>query len=139
MPQPGAPSPTRWRPCGAGQGVESSIMSDCLFCQIASGKIPAKIVHQDEDTVAFEDINPQAPFHVLVVPRRHIATVNDLTRDDDQVTGKLLRVAAALARERGCAETGYRTTVNTNADGGQLVFHVHLHVMGGRRMEWPPG
>lgn len=114
-------------------------MTDCLFCKIAEGKIPARIVHQDEDTVAFEDINPQAPFHVLVVPRRHVATLNDLVREDDRVMGKLLRVAASLAREKGCAESGYRVLMNTNAEGGQVVFHVHMHVMGGRQMGWPPG
>jgi histidine triad (HIT) family protein len=114
-------------------------MSDCLFCKIAEGKIPARLVHQDQDTVAFEDINPQAPFHVLVVPRRHVATLNDLTRDDDQVMGKLFRVAATLAKEGGCAESGYRVLMNTNAEGGQVVFHVHMHVMGGRQMGWPPG
>jgi histidine triad (HIT) family protein len=114
-------------------------MTDCLFCKIAAGTIPARLVHQDQDTVAFEDINPQAPFHVLVVPRRHVATLNDLTRDDDQLMGKLFRVAATLAREKGCAESGYRVLMNTNAEGGQVVFHVHMHVMGGRQMRWPPG
>jgi len=114
-------------------------MPDCLFCKIAEGTIPARLVHQDKDTVAFEDINPQAPFHVLVVPRRHVATLNDLTRDDDQVMGKLFRVAATLAKEKGCAESGYRVLLNTNAEGGQVVFHVHMHVMGGRQMAWPPG
>ena len=114
-------------------------MPDCLFCKIAEGTIPARLVHQDKDTVAFEDINPQAPFHVLVVPRRHVATLNDLTRDDDPVMGKLFRVAATLAKEKGCAESGYRVLLNTNAEGGQVVFHVHMHVMGGRQMAWPPG
>lgn len=114
-------------------------MSDCLFCKIAQGKIPARIVHQDEDTVAFEDIEPQAPFHVLVIPRQHLATLNDLGREHDGVLGKLLRVAATLAREKGYAEKGWRAVVNTNREGGQLVFHVHLHVLGGRQMGWPPG
>ena len=114
-------------------------MPDCLFCKIAEGTIPARLVHQDKDTVAFEDINPQAPFHVLVVPRRHVATLNDLTRDDDQVMGKLFRVAATLAKEKGCAESGYRVLLNTNAEGGQVVIHVHKHVMGWRQMAWPPG
>jgi histidine triad (HIT) family protein len=112
---------------------------DCLFCKIAQGKIPAKLVHQDEDVVAFEDINPQAPVHVLVIPRKHIPTLNDLSPEDDALAGKLFRVAAALAKERGIAERGWRATVNVNKDANQLVFHVHLHLMGGRGFEWPPG
>ncbi len=115
-------------------------MSDCLFCKIASGKIPAKLVHQDDDTVAFEDINPQAPMHVLVIPRQHVAaTMNDLTPAQDQVMGKLFRVAAAIAKERGVAESGWRAVMNANRDAGQTVFHVHLHVLGGRPFSWPPG
>jgi histidine triad (HIT) family protein len=114
-------------------------MSDCIFCKIAEGKIPARIVHQDADTVAFEDIEPQAPFHVLVIPRAHLPTVNDLGRHDDAIMGKLFRVAATLAGERGFAERGFRTVVNTNREGGQVVFHVHMHVLAGRQMGWPPG
>ena len=114
-------------------------MADCLFCKIAEGKIPAKIVHQDKDTVAFEDINPQAPLHVLIIPRAHVPTMNDLTRDHDGVMGKLVRVAAILAKEKGVAESGWRAVMNANADAGQTVFHVHLHVLGGRQMNWPPG
>ena len=114
-------------------------MADCLFCKIAQGKIPARVVHQDEDTVAFEDINPQAPLHVLVIPRQHVPTMNDLGPEHDEVMGKLFRVAAILAKERGVAESGWRAVMNTNRQGGQLVFHVHLHVLGGRQMLWPPG
>ncbi len=114
-------------------------MSDCLFCRIVAGRIPAKIVHQDPDVVAFEDIEPQAPLHVLVVPRRHIATANDVAPADEALIGKLLRVGAAVAKERGVDAQGWRAVLNTNGDGGQLVFHVHLHVLGGRRMGWPPG
>lgn len=114
-------------------------MSDCIFCKIAEGKIPAKVVHQDEDTVAFEDIEPQAPFHVLVIPRAHLATLNDLGPQQDALLGKLFRVAATLAAERGYAGRGFRTVVNTNREGGQVVFHVHMHVLGGRQMTWPPG
>ena len=114
-------------------------MPDCLFCQIAAGQIPARIVHQDEDTVAFEDIDPQAPVHLLVVPRKHVATLNDLAPEDDALAGKLLRVAAALARQRGIAQRGWRAVVNVNADAHQLVFHDHLHLMGGRALGWPPG
>jgi histidine triad (HIT) family protein len=115
-------------------------MPDCLFCKIVAGKIPAKLVHQDEDTVAFEDINPQAPLHVLVIPRQHVAsTMNELTPAQDQVMGKLYRVAAAIAKERGVAESGWRAVMNANRDAGQTVFHVHLHVLGGRPFSWPPG
>jgi histidine triad (HIT) family protein len=114
-------------------------MADCLFCRIVAGELPAKIVHQDADTVAFEDIDPQAPVHLLVVPRRHVATLNDLSPADDAVMGKLLRVAAALAKERGIAERGWRAALNVNRDAHQLVFHVHLHVLGGRTFGWPPG
>lgn len=114
-------------------------MSDCLFCKIVEGKIPAKIVREDADTVAFEDIQPQAPQHVLVVPRKHIASANELGPEDEAIVGKLLRAAAAVARERGVADSGWRAVINTNAEGGQVVFHLHLHVLGGRRMRWPPG
>jgi histidine triad (HIT) family protein len=114
-------------------------MAECLFCKIVEGKIPAKIVHQDGDTVAFEDINPQAPLHVLVVPRRHVPTMNDLGAEHDAVVGKLFRVAASLAKERGVSESGWRAVMNANADAGQTVFHVHLHVLGGRQFAWPPG
>jgi histidine triad (HIT) family protein len=115
------------------------IMSDCLFCKIVAGQIPGAIVHQDDRVVAFKDINAQAPMHVLVVPRRHIATLNDLTPEDDGLVGEMLRRAAALAREHGHADRGYRTVFNCNADAGQTVFHIHLHVLGGRSFTWPPG
>jgi histidine triad (HIT) family protein len=114
-------------------------MPDCLFCKIASGQIPAKVVHQDEDTVAFVDKNPQAPTHLLVVPRKHIPTLNDLAPEDDALMGKLYRTAARLAKERGIAEPGWRTVMNANRDAGQTVFHIHLHLLGGRMMTWPPG
>ena len=114
-------------------------MSDCLFCKIIDRKIPSKVVHKDEDTFAFEDINPQAPTHVLVIPRRHVPTANDLTPGDDALVGKLHRVAAKIAADRGFAQEGYRTVVNTNRGAGQTVFHVHLHLLGGRPMTWPPG
>jgi histidine triad (HIT) family protein len=114
-------------------------MTDCLFCKIADGRIPAGLLHQDAEVVAFEDIDPQAPFHALVIPRLHLARLGDLAPEHDALVGKLLRVAAQLARARGVDEPGYRVVVNTNADGGQVVFHLHLHVLGGRRMGWPPG
>lgn len=114
-------------------------MADCLFCKIVAGEIPAAVVYQDDRVTAFNDINPQAPMHVLVVPRRHIATLNALTEADDELVGVMLRRAAALAAERGYAERGYRTVFNCQAEAGQTVFHIHLHVLAGRRLTWPPG
>jgi histidine triad (HIT) family protein len=111
----------------------------CLFCRVASGEIPASIVYQDDRLIAVDDINPQAPMHVLVIPRTHIATLNDLGAGHDAVVGEMVRRGAAIARERGYAEGGYRTVFNCNADAGQTVFHIHLHVIGGRRLGWPPG
>ena len=114
-------------------------MLDCLFCRIVAGHIPAALVHQDDFLVAFNDINPQAPTHILVVPRRHIASLNDLTEEEDAIVGRIVRQGAALARTAGLEQRGYRTVFNCNADAGQTVFHIHLHVLGGRRMSWPPG
>ena len=114
-------------------------MTDCLFCRIVRKEIPSSLVHEDDEVVAFRDINPQAPMHLLVVPVRHVGTLNDLSRDDDDLVGEMVRRAAALAKEHGYAERGYRTVFNCNADAGQTVFHIHLHVIGGRRMGWPPG
>jgi histidine triad (HIT) family protein len=114
-------------------------MRDCLFCRIIAGDIKGAIVYQDENVVALEDINPQAPMHLLIVPRRHISTLNDLSTADDGLVGEMTRRAAALAKERGYADRGYRTVFNCNADAGQTVFHIHLHVLSGRRLTWPPG
>ncbi|HZZ86258.1 MAG TPA: histidine triad nucleotide-binding protein [Anaeromyxobacteraceae bacterium] len=114
-------------------------MSDCLFCKIAAKQLPAKVVHEDADTVAFEDINPQAPTHVVVVPRKHVATLNDLGPEDEATIGKLHRVAAKIAKERGLAERGWRAVMNCNREAGQTVFHLHLHLLGGRTFGWPPG
>ena len=114
-------------------------MTDCLFCKIIAGQIPASIVYQDDRVVAFKDINPQAPTHVLVVPRRHIASLNDLTDEDDQIVGEVVRRAAAIAKTKGISESGFRTVFNTNREAGQTVFHIHLHLIGGRTMHWPPG
>ena len=114
-------------------------MADCLFCKIAAKQLPARIVREDADTVAFEDLNPQAPTHVLVVPRKHVATLNDLGPEDEALVGKLFRAGAAIAAERGIAAPGWRAVMNANADAGQTVFHIHLHVLGGRAMRWPPG
>ena len=114
-------------------------MADCLFCKIIEGTIPGAIVYQDERVVAFKDINPQAPMHVLVVPRRHIPTTNDLTPQDDGLVGEMVRRAAAIAAAHCPAARGDSTVFNCNADAGQTVFHIHLHVLGGRKLGWPPG
>ena len=114
-------------------------MTDCLFCKIVARQIPASIVYEDDRIVAFNDINPQAPTHVLVVPKRHIATLNELSPEDDQIVGELVRRAAAIAKERGISAGGFRTVFNTNREAGQTVFHIHLHLLGGRTMHWPPG
>lgn len=111
----------------------------CLFCRIVAGEIPATKIYEDEQLIAFNDINPQAPMHVLVVPRSHVATLNDLDAAHDGLIGGMVRRAAALAAERGFAESGYRTVFNCNAAAGQTVFHLHLHVLGGRSLGWPPG
>jgi histidine triad (HIT) family protein len=114
-------------------------VSDCLFCKIIKGQVAGTIVYQDDRVVAFKDINPQAPMHVLVVPRRHMASLNELTADDDGIVGEMVRRGAALAKAAGYADRGYRSVLNTNADAGQTVFHIHLHVLGGRTLTWPPG
>ena len=114
-------------------------MSDCLFCKIVRSEIPASIVYQDDHLIAFDDINPQAPTHVLIVPKRHVSTLNDLNAADDQLVGEMVRRAAAIASERGISAGGYRTVFNTNREAGQTVFHIHLHLIGGRPMQWPPG
>jgi len=114
-------------------------MSDCLFCKIASKEIPARIVDEDAETLTFEDIDPQAPVHLLVIPRKHIPTGNDLGPEDEALVGKLFRAAGRIARAKGFAESGWRAVMNVNRDAIQLVFHVHLHVMAGRQMQWPPG
>lgn len=112
---------------------------DCLFCKISKGEIPAKIIHQDEKIVAFDDINPQAPHHKLIIPRQHIATINDLKPEDNELIGSMINVAKNLASKLNIADEGYRLVFNCNAGGGQVVFHIHLHLLGGRRMHWPPG
>ena len=111
----------------------------CLFCRIVSGEIPASKVYEDADVLAFNDINPQAPLHVLVIPKRHISTTNDLSPQDDALIGTLVRRAAAIAREKGYADRGYRSVLNCNAEAGQTVFHIHLHLLAGRGLGWPPG
>jgi len=114
-------------------------MADCLFCKIAAGQIPSTKLYEDDTVFAFKDINPQAPLHALVIPREHIASLNELGAGHDAMAGAMLRCAVRLAKEHGCAERGYRTVFNTNADAGQSVFHIHLHVLGGRGLAWPPG
>lgn len=114
-------------------------MSDCLFCRIVAGAVPSTRIYEDDEIVAIADIDPQAPLHALVIPRRHIATLNDLAPQDDELIGKMIRRAAAIAKEKGLAERGYRTIFNCNREAQQSVFHIHLHVLGGRRFRWPPG
>jgi len=119
--------------------LRSNIMSDCLFCKMIAGDIPVNTVFEDDLVLAFRDINPQAPTHVLVIPKKHISTLNDLSNEDAETVGRLFLGAKAIARQEGVDEAGYRTVLNCNADAGQTVFHIHLHVLGGRRMTWPPG
>jgi len=112
---------------------------NCLFCKIINREIPSSIVYEDDRLLAFNDINPQAPTHVLVIPKKHVESLNDLQPGDDRLVGELVRRAAAIAKERGISASGFRTVFNTNRDAGQTVFHVHLHLLGGRSMAWPPG
>jgi histidine triad (HIT) family protein len=111
----------------------------CLFCRIIAGEIPGKFLHEDDRLVVLQDVNPQAPLHALVIPRKHIATLNDLSPDDDGLIAAMVRQAADVAREHGVADAGYRAVFNCNREAGQTVFHLHLHVLGGRPMAWPPG
>jgi histidine triad (HIT) family protein len=114
-------------------------MADCLFCKIIAREIPATILYEDDRVVVIQDVNPQAPLHVLILPRKHIATLNELTPIDDTLIGEMTRRAGTVARERGFHERGYRTVFNCNRDAGQTVSHVHLHLLAGRSMSWPPG
>jgi len=114
-------------------------VDDCLFCKILSGDIPAELVYESDTAVAFRDINPQAPTHVLVIPRKHIATINDLDQEDETIVGSLYTAAREIAAREGIAEDGYRAVMNCNEGAGQSVFHIHLHVIGGRQLGWPPG
>jgi histidine triad (HIT) family protein len=112
---------------------------DCLFCKIIDGSIPATMAYQDDQVIAFDDINPQAPYHKLIVPRKHIATLNDLQQEDGALIGHMVQTAKKLAAELKLADDGYRIVMNCNAGAGQTVFHIHLHMLGGRQMKWPPG
>lgn len=111
----------------------------CLFCKIVKEEVPAKIVYRDDSVLAFEDIHPQAPVHILIIPKKHIATLNALTSEDNQLVGALIQRAKILAKELNIAEEGYRLVFNCNQGAGQTVFHIHLHLLGGRQFSWPPG
>ena len=114
-------------------------MSDCLFCGIVDGKVKANLVYQDDSIVAFKDVAPKAPVHILIIPRQHLVSVSVIAEADHALIGQIFQVAAKLAREQGIADSGYRVVVNSGADAGQSVFHLHYHLLGGRRMSWPPG
>lgn len=113
--------------------------SDCLFCKIANKEIKSEIVYEDDEVVAFKDINPKAPVHLLFIPKRHVSSMNEITEDDANILGKILMRIKDVAREQGIDEGGYRTIINCNKDAGQEVFHVHVHLLGGRKFAWPPG
>ena len=112
---------------------------DCLFCKILKGDIPADIVYESDSAIAFRDVNPQAPTHVLIIPRKHVATINDLNEEDQEIVGSLYLAAKDIARAEGLSDEGYRAVMNCNEGAGQSVFHIHLHVLGGRALSWPPG
>lgn len=112
---------------------------ECLFCKIVAGQVPATIIFEDEEVMAFRDISPQSPTHILVIPKKHISTINDVHDEDEALLGHLVIVAKKLASQLGLSEKGYRLVFNINEDGGQTVYHIHLHMLGGRRMTWPPG
>ena len=114
-------------------------MDTCIFCQIAAGTLPTELIYQDQHVVGFRDLSPQAPVHCLIIPRKHIATINDLQPEDQHLMGHLYQAAKQIAEQEGIQETGYRTVMNCNEGGGQSVYHIHLHLLGGRRMQWPPG
>jgi len=114
-------------------------MEDCLFCKIITGDIPADKVYETDKILAFRDINPQAPIHILIIPKIHLSTLNDIEPQHGEVVGELVRTASEIAKKEGIAEVGYRTTFNCNEAGGQTVYHIHLHLLGGRTFSWPPG
>ena len=114
-------------------------MKDCLFCNIINKSVPAKIVFENNSVLAFEDIKPQAPVHVLIIPKKHILSINDIEFEDREVCGEMLLAAKKIAKDLKINDSGYRTIFNTNQDGGQTVFHIHMHLLGGRKLKWPPG
>jgi histidine triad (HIT) family protein len=122
-----------------GSGKRKDAMSECIFCKIAAKKIQARIIYEDNLALAFEDINPQAPVHTLIIPKKHISTALDIVDGDHSLIGHLFHVASQIAKDKSIAEKGFRLVMNTNAEAGQSVFHIHLHLLGGRAMHWPPG
>ncbi len=114
-------------------------MSDCLFCKIRKSEIPADIIFENDDVLAFNDVNPQAPVHLLIIPKKHISTVNDMVDDDQLIMGKLFSAAKAIAKQKGVSDDGYRLVVNCNEKAGQTVFHIHMHMLADRALSWPPG
>ena len=122
---------------GSPKAEKAGSVRSCIFCKIASGEIPSKMVVNNKEMIAFRDIAPQAPTHILIVPKKHVASLDDLT--DSDLLGRMMALAAALARQEGIAKSGYRTVINTGSDGGQSVDHLHIHLLGGRKMTWPPG
>ncbi len=111
----------------------------CLFCKIIDKKVPSKVVYEDEHVFAFEDINPQAPIHILIIPRKHIPTTLDMTEEDNELIGRLFQTANKIARDKGVAQRGFRLVINCNPESGQTIYHIHLHLLAGRIMRWPPG
>ena len=114
-------------------------MGECVFCRIVKKEIPAKVIHEDEQVVAFEDLNPQAPVHILVIPKAHLATLNEVGQDQAGLIGRVVATAVGIAADKGLGESGYRLVANCQAAAGQSVFHIHFHLMGGRNFQWPPG
>ena len=114
-------------------------MNDCIFCKIAAGEIPANVVFENDNVMVFHDLQPQAPTHLLIIPKRHIATINDCVDEDERLLGQMILTAKAMAASHDLSESGYRLIFNVNAGGGQAVYHIHLHLLGGRQMTWPPG
>ncbi len=114
-------------------------MGNCLFCKMVAGDIKPDVVYEDDSVLAFRDLNPQAPVHILVIPKKHISTINDMSHDDERLIGKLYMAAKKITKQEGISEDGYRAVINCNKDGGQAVYHIHLHLLGGRSMVWPPG
>ena len=114
-------------------------MNECLFCKMVSGVIPCDKVHENENVLAFRDIDPKAPTHILIIPKKHITTLNEINENDQDLLGELLLTAKIIAKDEGIDASGYRTVFNCNSDGGQTIFHIHMHLLGGRPMAWPPG
>lgn len=119
--------------------IKMRLLMNCLFCKIAQGAIPASVVFEDDEIMAFRDLNPQAPKHLLIIPKQHIATLNDASDEHQALLGKMILGAKKIAQTEGISDAGYRLVFNINPDGGQTVFHIHLHLLGGRHMTWPPG